>query len=292
MRRITIKRQASIKGFFRSICLYVEDAEGTEELCSVRCRKLFNIKNGEERSFEIGEDEVRIFAVTGGANGESTVTEYPIAAGNYALFIGAKCLKIGKTVKLKFMFCLTVSNRFSLDRARAKRKKIIIASVIALCLAIAVFLGFQLKSWLIPTSMRPKDFEIEEMTITLTKGFVVDEREENNCTKAFISRDCWVCVIREGYDENPSLEDVSVYEYCEMIKRANGNTVSTIETKDELTYFVFESHVPQAKRTYTYYLFAYKSDNAMWFIQFATTKQDVEEWKDYFFEWAESVSFD
>ena len=77
-----------------------------------------------------------------------------------------------------------------------------------------------------------------------------------------------------------------------MIKRANGNTVSTIETKDELTYFVFESHVPQAKRTYTYYLFAYKSDNAMWFIQFATTKQDVEEWKDYFFEWAESVSFD
>ncbi len=294
MRQVTIKRQASVNGFFQSLCLYVEDAEqGTDEVCGVRCRKLFNIKSGEERSFEIGDDDVRIFAVEGQSVDESTVTEYPIAAGNDDLFIGAKYQSVGKTVRFKFLFCITVSNRFSIDRARAKKKKLIIAFSTVLCLAIAIFLCFQFRSCLLPASMRPIDFEVEEMTITLTKSFVVDERDNSNYyTKSFLSMDCWVGAIREGYDEYPSLEDVSTYEYCEMIKSANGNTTSKIEARDELTYFVFESYISQSKTTHTVYLFAYKSDNAMWFIQFATLKQDVEKWEDYFFEWAESVRFD
>jgi hypothetical protein len=77
-----------------------------------------------------------------------------------------------------------------------------------------------------------------------------------------------------------------------MIKENSGKTASTVLTKDGLTYFVFDYYSPEADETFVYYLFAYKSGSAAWFIQFSAIEDDVDKLEDDFFEWAGSVRFD
>lgn len=64
MRTLTIKRK---KTFVASLCkmkVYIESFDGTgTEINGVYCRKLGELKNGEEASFQIGDESAKVFVI-------------------------------------------------------------------------------------------------------------------------------------------------------------------------------------------------------------------------------------
>ena len=64
MRKLTIKRHKSIVACAVKDLVYIEDYQSSEiTIQGVPCRKIGEIKNGEEKTFEIGEEKQKIFIV-------------------------------------------------------------------------------------------------------------------------------------------------------------------------------------------------------------------------------------
>lgn len=64
MRNVTIKRNKSFVGSLGKLKLYVVDPiNGDLDINGEKCAKLGELKNGEEKSFVISEEETKIFAI-------------------------------------------------------------------------------------------------------------------------------------------------------------------------------------------------------------------------------------
>ena len=64
MRNLTIKRKKKFVACLGKLKVYIEDAQSNELIISgVPCRKLGDLKNGEEKTFEIGEDAAKVFVI-------------------------------------------------------------------------------------------------------------------------------------------------------------------------------------------------------------------------------------
>ena len=64
MRKLTIKRTKSFVACLAKMKVYIEDPTANELLINgVPCRKLGDLKNGEEKTFEIGEGAAKVFVI-------------------------------------------------------------------------------------------------------------------------------------------------------------------------------------------------------------------------------------
>ena len=64
MRKLTIKRRKTFVACLMKLKVYIEDPSAGElTINGVACRKLGDIKNGEEKTFEIGEQAARVFVI-------------------------------------------------------------------------------------------------------------------------------------------------------------------------------------------------------------------------------------
>ena len=64
MRKLTIKRNKTFVACLGKMKVYVEDHSSSElTISDVPCRKLGELKNGEEKTFEIGNEAAKIFVI-------------------------------------------------------------------------------------------------------------------------------------------------------------------------------------------------------------------------------------
>ena len=79
MRTLTIKRRKCAAGCLVKDTVYIEDIHSSTRVLDIPCRKLGVVKNGEEKSFEIGEGQARLLVVTNKINKwhSSDVIEIP-----------------------------------------------------------------------------------------------------------------------------------------------------------------------------------------------------------------------
>ena len=64
MRTLTIKRKKTFVACACKMQVYIESFDGTgTEINGVYCRKLGELKNGEEKSFQIGDDSAKVFVI-------------------------------------------------------------------------------------------------------------------------------------------------------------------------------------------------------------------------------------
>ncbi len=64
MRNLTIMRIKSFVGCLGKLKIYIEDATSNEIIINnVPCRKLGELKSGEEKTFQIGDDAAKVFAI-------------------------------------------------------------------------------------------------------------------------------------------------------------------------------------------------------------------------------------
>ncbi len=287
MRKLTIKRIKSFVACLGKMKVYIEDPYSNEiTINDVPCRKLGTLKNNEEKTFEIGEEQAKVFVIADKLSKSFCNEFYPLPAGQEDIFLSGRN-KYNLANGHAFRFDNNDNEEAQQNRKKGFKKGLLVMCIAALVGAVIGFIG---TSNILFSDPEPKTFSDNGMSITLTDEFKKTEYE--NFTTCYDSKHVAVFALKEEFTLFEGFEDYTLEEYGDLVFSANDVSDSTLKTVDGLTYFEFEFTNPDTKQLCKYIAFIYKSDNAFWMIQFATLAEDMEEYRPNIIEWAKTVSFE
>ncbi len=286
MRNLTIKRSKSFIACLAKMRVYIEDAESGDLLIGgVKCRKIGELKNGEEKSFEVTEDAAKVFVIADKLSRDLCNEYYQLPAGEDDVVLTGRN-RFNPANGNAFRFDNNEHPDIIANRKRVTKKGLVVLISAAV---IGFILGFVITRVLLFGDAKPKLFAEEGVSITLTSDFKKVNLEGS--TLAFDSRDVAVFMTEEKFAFMSELEDYTVTEYGELVINANGFD-SELITNDGLIHFEYEAENTKLGKIYRYFSYVYKDDDAFWLIQFATETQNVDKYKDQIVSWAKSVAFD
>lgn len=287
MRTLTIKRTKSFVGCLVKLKIYIEDpASGELVINNVPCRKIGEIKNGEEQSFQIGEQAVKVFAIADKLSKDYCNDCYQIPAGQEDIYLSGKC-KFNLGNGNAFRFDNNDSEQVAANRKRgSKIGWIVMAVALLVGLVIGSFVGNAIVSNSAP---KEKTFSYDEMSIVLTDRFA--ESKVGNYDFAYGSNEVAVFGLKEAFALADGFGDYTLEQYADLVIQANSLSCSPIKTDDGLICFEYDYTNPDNKAEYHYCSYVYKSKEAFWTLQFATLKSDVEKYSQNINDWAKSVTF-
>lgn len=284
MRNLTIKRNKSFVGSLAKVKVYIED-HCTNELTiqNVPCRKLGDLKNGEEKTFQVGEESVKIFVIADTLSKDYCNELYELPVGTEDVFLSGKNT-YNPTQGNPFRFD-GVANEATLQNRKKGKGKGILVMVIAL--VVGAIIGFVSNSDVFEGKGDPKTFSGEGMSITLTDKFEkMDGEDFSDFTVCYASDDFLVMALEEEFSSVAGLEEYSLEEYGEVLIDVNELDASYLRNKDGMTFFEYSSD------SYAYYAFLYKADDAFWMIQFTAGDADADQHEQQFIDWAKTVVFE
>lgn len=287
MRNLTIKRIKSFAGCLAQLKIYIEDASSNELLINgIPCRKIGEIKNGEEKTFVIGEESAKVFVIADKLSRNYCNEFYQLPAGEEDVFLSGKC-HLNPARGNAFLFDNNDSAEvMQLRKKGSKKGWLILCAALIFGVIIGTIAGRAVVSlWFPKTEVEPKTFTDSGMTITLTNEFEREQSEQ--FTVCYDSNKVAVFALKEPFSLVESFQDYTLKEYGELVLRNNGSS-SKLKTVDELYMFEYDD----TKGKYTYFAFVYKADDAFWLVQFATLTELADEYEAKVIEWAKTVSFE
>ena len=288
MRNLTIKREKSFVGSLAKMKVYIEDPT-SNEICinDISCRKIGDLKNGEEKTFQIDEQEVKIYVIADKLSKNYCNEFYQLPAGQEDVFLSGKN-KFNPANGNAFRFDNNESEENIANRKRGTRKGLLILIIAA---TIGAVVGYSITDGLFSDKTPDaKDFSSNGMSIRLTDEFVKTDVE--NYTVAYASKNVVVFALKEAFALADGFQDYTLEQYGNLVLQNNNLSSSKIEDKEGLIGFEYEFTNPDTKDTYKYFSFVYKADDAFWLVQFATLTENVDEYSPKILEWAKTVSFE
>ena len=288
MRNLTIKREKSFVGSLGKMKVYIEDPT-SNEICinDISCRKIGDLKNGEEKTFQIDEQEVKIYVIADKLSKNYCNEFYQLSASQEDIFLSGKN-KFNPANGNAFRFDNNESEENIANRKRGTRKGLLILIVAAIVSAVV---GYSITSNLFSNKTPdPKDFSSNGMTITLTDEFVKTDVE--NYIVAYDSKNVAVFALKEAFALADGFQNYTLEQYGNFVLKNNNLSASELQNLDGLTEFEYEFTNPNTNDTYKYFSFVYKADDAFWLVQFATLTENVNEYRAQILEWAKTVSFE
>lgn len=288
MRNLTIKRNKSFVGCIAKMKIYIEDKDANDIVINnVSCRKLGDLKNNEEKTFEIGEEAAKVFVIADKLSKEYCNEFYELPAGEDDVYLSGKN-RFNLANGNAFLFDNNDNEDVLKNRRNGSRKglAVLIASVL-----VGAVVGFAISSGLFGyLSAKPEVFTGNGIRITLTSEF--KETQMNNYTNCYDSSDVAVFMIKEEFALIDGFEDLTLEEYGEAVMQNNGYSSNELKTVDGLTGFEYDFQNPDTSDSYRFYTYIYKSDDAFWMVQFVTLDENIDEYGPKITEWAKSVSFE
>ena len=288
MRNLTIKRERSFVACLMKVKLYIEDPTSEEMVINgVICRKLGELKNGEERTFEIGDGAARVFAIADGMSKNYCNDLYQLPAGTEDIRLSGQN-KFNPASGNAFRFADNDGAEALAGRRRGVRRGawILIGEVVlGLIIGLLPTMGS-----LFEKEPQAKTFSDGGMTITLTDAF--DKYPADGFDAAYESGDVVVMASKELFSVAEGLGDYTAEEYANAVIDINGFDRSSLDTTGGTVRFGYDFKDTSAGHTYRYACYIYKTADAFWMLQFATVAEDAEKWAPSIAEWAASVRFD
>lgn len=289
MRNLTIKRTKSFVGCLAKMKLYIEDASASEIMINnVPCRKIGELKNGEEKTFTIDGNEAKLFVIADKLSKNYCNEFYQLPQGDYDMYLSGKN-----------QFNPAAGNAFRFDGVQSeavlknrKKGKIIGLVVLIAAIIFGYFIGNAISSGLFSMSKaKPKDFSSNGMSITLTDEFY--ERTMWGYTVCYDSSKAAVFALKEGFDLVEDFENASLEEYGALVLKSN-NCDSSVKLQNDhgLTYFEYDFSNPETNETYSYFTVLYKTSDAFWIVQFTTLEDKMDSYRQQFIDWAKAVTFE
>ncbi len=287
MRNLTIKRTKSFVGCLGKMKIYIEDPTSQEMLINgMSCRKIGDLKNGEEKTFQIGEQEAKIFVIADKLSKNYCNEYYQLSEGQEDVFLSGKN-KFNPASGNAFRFDNNESEEIAANRKQGARKGLLILIVAAVIGAAA---GYLIASGLFSNKTPDvKTFSSNGMVITLTDEFRKTDIE--NYTVAYASKNVAVFALKEGFTLAEGFEDYTLEQYADFVIQANNLSSAEIKTADGLTSFEYDFTNLETNDSYKYFSYVYKTNDAFWLIQFATLNETVDEYAQQITDWAKSVEF-
>lgn len=141
MRKLTILRKKTFVACLMKIKVYIESFDGTgEEINGVLCRKLGEIANGEEATFEIGEGSAKVFVIIDKLSKNYCNDCYQIPEGTEDVYLCGQN-KFNLATGNAFVFENNNNPQTQENRKRNTRKGLI---VLIVCLVVGFAIGFVL----------------------------------------------------------------------------------------------------------------------------------------------------
>ena len=282
MRNLTIKRNKTFVACAATMKVYIEDPDSTElTINGVTCRKLGTLKNGEEKTFPISEQALKVFVIADKLSRNHCSEVMQLPAGTENISLSGKN-HFNPTGGNPFYFD-GVTDRVTLDNRKHTKKSGTIIMVAALI--VGLLLGIVINA-LEPTA--PKTFTTAGMEITLTDDF--RESKLEGFTMCYGSKDMAVYTIKEVFSLVEGFGDYTVEEYCQQLLQANElDGKVQIQNHDGLLFF--ECSAPGDKGTEYHMSFFFKASDAFWSIQFAVLEEDAAQLRDTILDYAKSVTF-
>lgn len=285
MRKLTIIREKRFVAKLGKMKIYIEDPVfGELRINGIPCRKIGELKNGEEKTFEIGENAAKIFVIADKISRNYSNEYYDLPAGTEDIVL---------TGRNEFNLATGNAFRFEGNEATAEnRRRGTRIGVVVLC--VSVFIGL-LVGYLIGNAFfakrQPNDavFTAEGMSITLTDAFA--KTEAAGLTVAYDSENVAVLALKEKFSLMEGFEDYTLDQYGALVLQSNGLDSDSMRTDNGLPHFAYDYTNPETNESFTYYSYIYKSNDAFWLIQFAVRLECVEQYKPQIPKWAESVRF-
>ena len=300
MRRLTIKREKSFVGCLGKTQIYISDptsdelqmplhtidAEtGEEKDEKINCRKLGEVKNGEEVTFEIGNESAVIFAIVDKASKDYCNDCYVIEAGDEDISLSGRH-KFNPANGNAFRFNGNDSQNVSVNRKKSTGKG---ALVIIAAAIIGVLVGyFGMMGIMSGIGSKEKMFNAGDMNIVLTESF--EQQFALGYAGVFSSKDVAVFITIDPFENGSIITNLTEEEYAQRVIDYNKFTESTVVKEGGLTYFTFEENNENSE-SFRYFTYIYKSDDAYWMVQFATEKSHSNKYSDDIAKWAGSVKF-
>ena len=287
MRNLTIKRTKSFVACLMTLKVYIEDPTVCEvTINNVPCRRLGTLKNGEEKTFVIGEEAARVFVIIDQLSRNYCNECYQLPEGCEDVYLSGKN-KFNLAGGNAFLFDNNDSEDVMTSRKRNNKKGLLVliaALIVGVIVGIAPYLPTLLAS-----DSAPKSFSAEGMTITLTNEFKASDIEQ--FTAVYDSQNVVVFALKEEFTLLSGLSNYTLDEYHALVLEANGLGEEFATRDNELLGFVYDYTDPEANISYRYFSYVYKAPDAFWVIQFVTLVEDAEQYRDNISEWARSVSF-
>lgn len=285
MRNLTIRRNKSFVASLGKMKVYIEDADAGEILIDgVPCRKLGDLKNGEEQTFLITEQAARVYVIADKLSRNYSNDYYPIPAGWDPVFLSGKnCYNPGAGNPFRFD---GVTDPTVLANRKKGSKKGIVILIVALILGFVLGIAGNLLED--AGSRDPKRFSGDGMSITLTESFT--EASFDGYTICFDSRDAAVFALKEEFTLMPGLEDYTIAQYGALVLDSNGMSGSQLYSQNGVTYFTYTATADGT--TFYYMATLHKSSDAFWLVQFAAPESEKDTFHPLFIQWATTISFD
>lgn len=287
MRNLTIKREKRFVASLGKTKIYIEDPEnGTLKIGDVLCRKLGELKNGEEKTFPIGTGQAKVFALVDKISRNYSNDCYTISAGEEDVNLSGR-----------HVFSLGAGNPFRFDGitdpatlASRKRGGRIGAAVLIVACVVGLVSGFAGGRAAVRNNTKPKDFTVDEMTITLTGSF--KETKAEGFAAAYGTHEVAVFIVKEPFALAEGFGDLSLEEYGELVIGNNAAAAGAqLQMGEDPLWFSYTYTPPQQEETYYYHCAMFKSADAFWLVQFATPEDKAEEYMPQFAQWLDSVTF-
>ena len=286
MRKLTIKRRKVYSGSLSKVRFYIEDPLAQEiTINQVPCRKLGELKNGSEETYEIGNDAVRIFSISDKLSKNYSSECYQLPAGSEDVTLTGQC----QTTPGGSFFQFDDNNSAGVA---SKRKRNTTIGLIILVVAVLLgTLGGRYFSGSLMKSSRAadKEFSSHGMNITLTKSFSEDSALD--FTACFSSKDVMVLAQKESFSLATELENATLDEYAEMALEVNDRSLSELKDYNGIPGFEYDYSDADSGDTYHYRVYLYKSSDAFWMIHFVTFQESFAGYEAQIDKWAHSVSF-
>lgn len=287
MRKLTIKRHKAFAGCFGKSKIYLEDYENSDLVINdIPCRKLGTLKNGEEKTFEIDSIARRVYVIGDKLSRNTCNDYYKIPTGDDDITLTGEH-KYNPFNGNVFRFDGVTDEEILAHRKKTNKKAAIIYCII---LAVVFAVSFAVP-FLLDSAEIPETFTYGEMTITLTDDF--SERNYEGYSACYESYDTIVMITKDDSSYFENFEEYTLKQYGEDTLEYNEFDDSVkLKEEDGLTYFEYEYTDEETGDIYSYFVPLYKSDEAFWFFQFASFKEDYETYRAQFIEWAKTVEFE
>lgn len=283
MRNLTIKRHKSFVASLGTMKVYIEDPEGDLQINGVNCRKLGNLKNGQEVTFSISEQAAKLFVIADKLSKNYCSESLQLPAGTEDISLSGKN-HYNPFAGNPFYFDGVADEQTIANRKNGKKKGTVVliaAVVVGLLVGILGSLDF---------AAEPKTFTTAGMQITLTDEF--RESKQEGFTMCYGSKDMAVFVIKEVFALAEGFEKYTVEEYGDLLLQANGMTgIVQIQRDGDLLFFEFSDTNPDSGEKFHYICYFFKASDAFWSIQFATHTEDLATQRPAIIDYAKSIQF-
>ncbi len=284
MRNLTIQRNKSFVASLMKMKVYVEDYNRFDTaIGDVPCRFLGDLKNGESKTFQVGEEAARVYVITDQLSKGICNEYYNLPAGTEDVTLTGQN-RYNPANGNAFRFDGVTDKDVLKNRKKGNKKGILI--LIAAALA-GVVIGLVSVLDFGKLFEKPEAFSDNGFSITLTSRFT-EESDTGLYTVVFSTDDVLVMAQRMGFESDESMNYLTLEQYGQtLIQACSLSEDTTLQQDGDLYYFVYEDVLDGDSCTYVTYV--YRTDDAFWFVDFVTFTEDADRYRTQISEWAKSV---